>query len=255
MIRGAPTLTVRLAAGEDDRIAAQRLRYDVFVTELGGDGPLVDHRAGLERDAFDPYFDHLVLADDTRPRGRHVLGVYRVMRREAAEAGLGFYSAGEYDLGPLLRAGRGVAELGRSCVAREIRGGPGMFLLWGGLSRYAAEHGVEILFGVASFHGTDPAPLALPLAYLHHHHLAPPELRVRARAAARVPMDGLPPEAVDRAAAMALMPPLIRAYLRAGGRVGDGAFVDRAFNTIDVCLVMDAARMSASARAAYARRR
>ena len=247
----SPLLTVRLAADEADVLAAQRLRYEVFVEELGGDGPLVDHAARLERDAFDPHFDHIVLVDARRPAGRHVVGVYRVMRREAAEAGRGFYSAGEYDLGPLLAAGRGVAELGRSCVAREVRGGPALFLLWAALGRYAEAHGLDVLFGVASFPGTDPAPLAQPLSLLHHHHLAPAELRVRALHPGRVPMDVLPSDALDRRAALAALPPLIRAYLRIGGRVGEGAFVDRAFNTVDVCLVMDAARMTASARARY----
>ena len=251
MTSAPPPLTVRVAADEADVRAAQRLRYEVFVEELGGDGALVDHAAKLERDAFDPHFDHLVLVDGRRPLGRHVVGVYRVMRREAAEAGLGFYSAGEYDLSALLSLGRGIGELGRSCIAREARGGPGLFLLWEGLGRYAEAHGLEVLFGVASFHGTDLAPLAQPLSLLHHDHIAPPGLRVRALEPGFAPMDALPPEAVDRRAALAAMPPLIRAYLRVGGRVGEGAYVDHAFNTVDVCLIMDAARMSASARARY----
>ena len=54
---------VRLATTPQDLTAAQALRYQVFVRELGGDGPLVDHAAGLERDAFDEHFDHLVLVD------------------------------------------------------------------------------------------------------------------------------------------------------------------------------------------------
>jgi L-ornithine Nalpha-acyltransferase len=59
----ASPYALRLAATDEDLTAAQRLRYEVFVAELGGDGPLVDHLARLERDAFDPYFDHLVLVD------------------------------------------------------------------------------------------------------------------------------------------------------------------------------------------------
>ena len=39
-------------------------------------------------------------------------------------------------------------------------------------------------------------------------------------------------------------PALIKAYLRLGGSVGEGAFIDHAFNTTDVCLVMDTARMN-----------
>jgi putative hemolysin len=50
---------------------------------------------------------------------------------------------------------------------------------------------------------------------------------------------------------MRAVPALIKAYLRLGGCVGEGAFVDHAFNTIDVCLVMDTARLSARQRALY----
>ena len=54
---------------------------------------------------------------------------------------------------------------------------------------------------------------------------------------------------------MVQMPALIKAYLRLGGVVGDGAWRDDAFNTLDVCLVMDTARMKAQHRAFYERNR
>ena len=59
------------------------------------------------------------------------------------------------------------------------------------------ERGIELLFGVASFHGTDPAPLAEALSFLHHEHLAPPDLRVRARPEHYLDMN-LMPRASDR---------------------------------------------------------
>ena len=53
---------------------------------------------------------------------------------------------------------------------------------------------------------------------------------------------------------MLATPALIKAYLRLGGFVGDGAWIDHAFNTTDVCLVMDTARMSDRHRAYYTRK-
>jgi putative hemolysin len=255
MIVDDPHLHLRLAATEADRLAAQRLRYRVFVEELGGDGPLVDHDRRLERDRFDPFFDHLVLVDDRRDPATldHVIGVYRVMRDDQARTGEGFYSAGEYDLAPLEASGRRLLELGRSCVDRDYRGGSAMLHLWTGLAAYVRHHAIEILFGVASYPGTDTAALAQPLSYLHHHHLAPPALRVQATGANRTRMDLLPSEAIDRPAAMKATPALIKAYLRLGGFVGEGAWVDRAFRTTDVCLVMDTARMNERQRDLYAR--
>jgi L-ornithine Nalpha-acyltransferase len=129
-----------------------------------------------------------------------------------------------------------------------------MFHLWNGLAEYVLDRGIEILFGVASFHGTDITALSQPLSYLHHHHLAPPEMRVRALPAHRQDTTLIPVDQVDRRAAMAATPALIKAYLRLGGFVGDGAWIDRAFNTTDVCLVMDTGQMSARHRDFYIRK-
>ena len=51
--------------------------------------------------------------------------------------------------------------------------------------------------------------------------------------------------------AMLDTPALIKAYLRLGGVVGDGAYVDHAFNTTDVCLVLDTAKMNERQRRIY----
>ena len=247
-------LEVRRAAGEADLLGAQRLRYEVFVAELGGDGPLVDHARRLERDAHDPHCDHLVLVDPARDAARleHVVGAYRLLPAARAAGAGGFYSADEYDLAPLEASGRRLLELGRSCVHPAYRGGAALFHLWQGLADYILAERAEILFGVASFHGTDVAALAHPLAFLHHNHLAPEALRVTARPPQAVSMDRMPAAAVDRRAAARSIPALLKSYLRLGGHVGEGAWVDRAFNTTDVCLVMDVARIDARARTLYA---
>ncbi|WP_076448500.1 GNAT family N-acetyltransferase [Roseivivax lentus] len=238
-----PRFRVGLARTPDALRAAQRLRYRVFVEELGGGGTMVDHAARIEQDRFDAVCDHLLLYDDARPADP-VVGVYRLLRDAGARAVGGFYSEGEYDLAPLRRTNRPLLELGRSCLQPDYRGGAAMMHLWQGVADYVEDHGPQILFGVASFHGTDAAALAQPLANLHHRHLAPPELRVRSRAFQ--PMDLLPEDRIDRRQAVRDTPALIKAYLRLGGMVGEGAFVDRAFNTVDVCLVMETARLKAA---------
>jgi L-ornithine Nalpha-acyltransferase len=256
MISEDQHLILRLARDARDLRAAQRLRYGVFVEELGGDGPLVDHAARLEADAFDPIFDHLLLIDTRRDPAalEDVVGVYRLLPGDRLGPGSSFYSETEYDLTALRRSGRRLLELGRSCVHVDHRGGTAMFHLWNGLADYVLTRRIEVLFGVASFHGTDAQALAMPLSFLHHAHLAPPELRVRARAAHFQRMDLIEPEAIDRRAAMVATPALIKAYLRLGGFVGEGAWIDHAFNTTDVCLVMDTGRMSAKHRDFYTRK-
>ncbi|GAA4228188.1 putative hemolysin [Sagittula marina] len=252
--RAQPTdtgLRVHLAEDEADVLAAQRLRYDVFVAELGGDGPLVDHVNRLEKDSFDPFYDHLLVRDPAR--GDMVVGVYRLLRDSRARDAGQFYSEDEYDLAPLRASGRRLLELGRSCLHPDYRGGAAMFLLWQGLADYVLRHQIEVLFGTASFHGTDVERLAQPLSLLHHRHLAPAPLRVRARQFQD--MNLVPEAEIDRRKAMLEVPALIKAYLRLGGCVGEGAYVDHAFNTTDVCLVMDTARMTDRQRSLYTRGR
>lgn len=252
----ASALTLRLAVDERDLRAAQRLRYEVFVEELGAAGALVNHAERLEIDEFDPFFDHLLLIDPKRDPATlsDVVGVYRLLPPERFATAGRYYSESEFDLTSLKSSGRRLLELGRSCVHRDMRGGAAMFLLWNGLAEYVLDRGIEVMFGAASFHGTDVAALAHPLSFLHHHHRAPAGLQVTPRPGQAQRMDLLPEDQVNRAVAMAGIPALMKAYLRLGGFVSDGAWIDRAFNTIDVCLVMDTARMSVKHRDFYTRK-
>ncbi|HEU0221316.1 MAG TPA: GNAT family N-acyltransferase [Paracoccaceae bacterium] len=248
--------TARLARTEAEVAAAQRLRYRVFVEEMGASTSPENAALRLERDRFDPWFDHLILIDNAAgpadPIDR-VVGVYRLMRGEVARRGPGFYGATEYDLTRLLESPRRTVELGRSCVHPDYRGGLAMHLLWCALGAYVIRNRIEVMFGTASFPGADPEPLREPLAYLWHHHLAPPDLRVRALPGGFVEMNRMAPEAIVRPRAMQAIPALIKAYIRLGGFVGDGAWRDTGFNTVDVMLVMDTKRMQARYRDYYSR--
>lgn len=254
----AGRFTVRLAESDDDVAAAQRLRYRIFVEEMGATASPENAAERRERDRFDPHFEHLLLIDNESNDPdieRGVVGAYRLLRGAKAREGIGFYGATEYDLSLLENYPRETLELGRSCVDANQRGGAGMHLLWAGLGQYVGEHNISILFGVASFHGKDPTPLAQALSYLHHNHLAPSDLRVRAVADGRARMDILPVDKIDKIEAMRQIPALIKAYIRTGGFVGEGAFIDLQFNTVDVCLLMDTARMVKRYHKFYTRQR
>jgi L-ornithine Nalpha-acyltransferase len=232
-------LQVRLAESRTDIDAAQALRYAVFYERMGAQ-PLAE-MAGQRRD-FDPWdniCDHLLVLDHSRGRGSiAVVGTYRLIRRSAAQRFGRFYSSGEYDIASLVAYPGEILELGRSCVDPAYRGRGVMQLLWSGIAAYVFHYDIALMFGCASLPGVDADALALPLAYLYHHHLAPPELRPRALPERYVDMRRLAPEALDPARALAELPPLIKGYLRLGGFVGDGAVIDHQFNTTDVCIVV-----------------
>lgn len=247
------SLTVRLAQDPADLRAVQALRYQVFVAEGGADGPGVDHVAKIESDPFDQHADHLMLIDDSLPSDQHVIGTYRVMTDSHAAAAGGFYSASEYDLSPLITSGQPLLELGRSCLHPAYRGGAALLYLWRGLADYVAARDCALLFGVASFPGTNPEAYAHSLSLLHTAHRAPANIRPKAQGAGATPLNRLPADQIDRRKALTALPSLIKSYLRLGGQLGDGAYIDTAFQTTDVCIVLRADQLPDRQRALLVR--
>jgi putative hemolysin len=211
----AGNLGVRVAVSPDEIDAVQALRFRVFYQEMGAIADAHMATSGRDRDAFDQVADHLLVVDHEIGHGATgVIGTYRLIRREAA------------------------ARIGRSCVDAAYRNRMAMQLLWRGIAAYVFHYRIALMFGCASLPGTDPDALAPELTYLSTHHLAPPELCPRALPGRYVEMRRMSPEAVDRRRALAQLPPLIKGYLRLGGFVGDGAVIDRQFNTTDVAVVV-----------------
>ncbi len=235
----AGNLCVRLAETAAEVEAAQGLRYRIFYEAMAARPTPEMAAVRRDFDSFDDYCDHLLVFDMQRGDGPEaVIGTYRAMRRSAAAERGQFYSADEYDISSLLAYPGEILELGRSCIDADYRTGTTMQLLWRGIAEYVLAHNIELMFGCASLPGTDPDRLAMPLAYLYHHHLAPPALRPWALPERYVAMNRIPPEGITPRRALQMLPPLIKGYLRVGGFVGEGAVVDREFGTTDVCVVV-----------------
>ncbi len=235
----AGNLGVRLAETSDELDAVQALRYRVFYQEMGACADALTRATERDCDVFDAVADHLLVVDHDLGEGPlSVVGTYRLIRQSAA-AKLGrFYSAGEYDISVLETFDGTLLELGRSCTAAEYRSRAVMQLLWRGIAAYVFHYGIDLMFGCASLAGTDPDALAQELTYLTTCHLAPPEIRPRALAEQYVDMARCDVGDLDRRRALAGLPPLIKGYLRLGGFVGDGAVIDRQFNTTDIAVVV-----------------
>ncbi len=232
-------LQVRLAASAEDIDAVQALRYRIFYETMGAKPLSEMARLRRDSDPFDEICDHLMVLDHARGIGADaVVGTYRLIRREAARRCGRFYSAAEYDISRLVTYPGPVLELGRSCVDPAYRARAVMPLLWSGIAAYVFHYDIELMFGCASLPGTDPDELAVPLSYLYHHRLAPPELRTRALPERYVDMRRRDPGSIDPERTLGVLPPLIKGYLRLGGFVGDGAVIDHQFNTTDVCVVV-----------------
>lgn len=240
------SLEVRLARKKSEIRRAQRLRYKVFYEEMSATPGALAMLSRRDEDVFDPIFDHLLVIDRGEPhharrwRRSKVVGTYRVLRQEVADFYDGFYTQGEYDIAPLIRAKPDYRfmELGRSCVLKPYRNKRTLELLWQGVWSYVREHGADVMIGCASFEGTDPSAHAEALSFLHHNALAPEAWRVRAHEHLHIDMNMMPPEAVSARAALKSLPPLIKGYIRLGAYIGDGAVIDRQFGTTDVLIIL-----------------
>ena len=231
---------VRLAESRAEIDTAQALRYRVFYEEMKAKPTPEMAARQRDFDAFDEVCDHLLVLD--RRRGgegpESIVGTYRLIRRSAAARMGRFYSSAEYDIQKMIDYPGEVLELGRSCIAKDARNTATMQMLWRGIALYAYHYDIQVMFGCASFPGTDPAQHAQAMSYLYHHHLAPTEVRARALESRYVKMDMLERDSYDARKAMARVPPLIKGYLRLGGFVGDGAVIDPEFNTTDVFIIV-----------------
>ena len=157
-------------------------------------------RNHIDSDRFDAICDHLVVVQAAEPHSAdaitladgELIGTYRLLRQEVAEANGGFYTQGEFDIAPLIRAHPDLRflELGRSCVLRPFRTKPVVELLWQGIWNYVRAHDMHVMLGCASLEGTDPEAHALALSFL-----------AQAAAPARMARPGACPSAASRCSA------------------------------------------------------
>ena len=237
-------LEVRLAQSKGDVKRAQRLRYKVFYKDGNAIADAATMLAQRDKDAFDKICDHVMVIDHAAKPSlsgkQPVVGTYRLLRQDIADHHGGFYTSSEFDIAGLMRRQRGLKflELGRSCVLPQYRTKRTVELLWHGVWSYVRRYQFDVMIGCASFEGTDPKNLALPLSFLHHFASTPDGWHASAHASRRIDMNMMAKDAIDTKAALRALPPLIKGYLRVGAFVGDGAVIDHQFGTTDVLIVM-----------------
>ncbi|MGY1716570.1 GNAT family N-acetyltransferase [Geodermatophilus nigrescens] len=230
-VRPAVRYRTTLARTTADLAEAQRLRHDVFALECGAvlDGPAAAD--GRDEDEWDALCDHLLVREQTSGQ---VVGTYRVLPPERAAARGRGYSDGEFDLTRLAPLRPGLVEAGRSCVHPDHRSGAVITQLWAGLARYVLDGGHTHLGGCASVSLADGGATAAGVwDVVRTRHLAPAALRVLPH----VPFDVEAPPRPLRP----VLPPLLRAYLQLGARVGGPPAHDPAFGTADLYVLLDLA--------------
>jgi putative hemolysin len=225
---------VSVAADDAARAGAYRLRHDVFHAELLG-------RAlpgGEDRDDFDDQCDHLLVHDQA---SGDLVGTCRVNRGGRRQR---FYTAGEFDLDGLLAQHGGKLEVGRTCLRRDHRNNLGLLALGRGFGRYAGACRARWVFGCASVAGDDVTAAARLCAWFRASGVAAGSFGARPRpdhvlAGLEDAVAALPAGAVDAAEVDEALPPLLRAYLRAGAALSAAPAHDPDFACLDFLTVID----------------
>ncbi len=159
---------------------------------------------------------------------------FRLLPLESGAQIANSYSAQFYALERLATFPDRMAELGRFCIAPEARDADILRVAWGAMTRFVDDRGVRMLFGCASFRGTDPAAYQDSFALLRDRHLAPDRWRPHPKAPHVVRFARDLHHKADVKRALATMPRLLRTYLLMGGWVSDHAVVDAGLNTLHV---------------------
>lgn len=224
--------TVALARSEEEVREAQRLRYKVFVEELGAH--VKTRLQGHDIDHYDSFCEHLIVRESGADR---IVGTYRILSPEAARRVGSYYSESEFYINRLQNLRSRMVEVGRSCIHPGHRSGAVITLLWAGLAEYMVSNNYEYLMGCASIGMADGGHNAANLfSQIDPAHMAPAEYRT-------FPLHGLPFERLANGQP-ALVPPLIKGYLRVGAWVCGEPAWDPDFNTADLLLLLPMSRMN-----------
>jgi putative hemolysin len=206
-----------VSSDRDHRVAAQRLRYNVFANEPGFRIP--DAGTGLDADRFDEHCDHMLVRDDA---SGEFVGCYRMLPPDRVAAAGGYYTATEFDLAQLDPEGMRIVEMGRACVVPDHRNGSVLTLMWAGILHYIQLTGYEWVMGCVSvpMRDTPADPPGVNVRgvrdMLLGRHASDPERRVHPHNPVIVDgksLDELTPPSRPK------LPPLLRGYLRLGAQV------------------------------------
>ena len=232
---------IKIAEKKSELKKAQALRYSVFYKEKKAIPTISKKILRLDYDKVDKFADHIIVIDKNRKDIKNkIVGTYRLLRGDKVAHYGEFYTSSEFDLSKILISYKynQILELGRSCVHQDYRNGTIVNLLWKAIAEYIKLYDIKILLGCASFDGTDVMKYANELSYLRKNFSLPDELSVKSLDTKIYPAYTEIISNTNDLRTFVKLPPLMKGYLRIGGKVSHDCFVDHKFNTIDLCVIV-----------------
>lgn len=235
-----PSLVLGIATTQEEVEAVQRLRYDVYTTEMGVHFP--DAIDGRDVDHFDQFCQHLVVMDTKEDL---VVGTYRILTPENAVKAGGFYSESEFELTQMEHLRAELSECGRSCTHPDYRDGAVIMLLWSGLAQFLRYHNLRYLFGCASVSLLDEGVQASRVWQLAKQQMQEYADQPRVTPHEPYPIDLLEAKVSgdSERVRQSRIPALIKGYLKIGARICGEPAWDKDFNAADYPVIVDIENM------------
>tara|TARA_B100000686_G_C16721117_1_gene935016 strand:+ start:750 stop:1709 length:960 start_codon:yes stop_codon:yes gene_type:complete len=200
-------------------------------------------KINFDTDEFDQDCDHLVVVDKSKSED-FVVGTYRLLIKPKDVKYRKFYSESEFNINNLYKGKKlSMLEAGRSCVHEKYRDGRIIKLLWRGLATYILKNKIDLIFGCASFPSSNHALFKDQLSYLHYNHMPPKHYFTFPHNHMKADFNIKGKDSINEENEFRRLPPLIKAYIRAGAWIGSGAIVDREFDTTDVLIILESKKI------------
>jgi len=226
----------RLVKNEKELRAYQKLRYNYLLLDAfpdRNDEIKLDLHHGYDADCA----QLCVFYNNPNTGEEELVGGYLLMRFKNEHTVC--TTSSEYDLTKLLVKHRyEILELSRAVVHPDHRNGAVLRLLWSGIMAYAQTYNLRYLIGIVNFKGLDPTKYDQALGYLYHNYLMPDDIMVSALPGSHR-MNVLKSEKIARDEAISQIPSILKGYLLQGAEVGNGMFIDRVFQSVDVFVILD----------------
>ena len=226
---------VKIAESEEEVDAALRLRYKVFVQELGRDFNTKEER---DYDMYDDQCHHMIVVEKST---NNVIGTYRLQTQELAQKGRGFYTYKRFKLDQLPgNVHQKGVEVGRACVEEKHRNGRVLYLLWKGMAGYLEYYDKRFLFGYSALTTNNPVIALNTYTYLKNNNYLHPDLHVDVKDAYKCVGESSNGQSTDEID----IPPLLKNYLEVGTRVCSLPAHDKDLNIMHFLILLDVEAIS-----------
>lgn len=221
--------TVKLADTQAEIDSAMKLRlqmiaeYDPSKTDVKSDC------SEWDKDAY-----HLIVKDNDT---NEVVAYYRMITSKHCSEADKFVCEEEFDINSLKAGGEKLCEFSRAVVQKDYRNGTLLVLLWKFILDFVQKNNCRYLIGDVSFMGTNRETYREEISYLVNN-FAIDEYDIKSK-------DTLPPMKLmnandyDSAKVKRRLPALLKAYTAFGGKLSSETFVDTAFGSVDLFVLLD----------------